>query len=84
MMEPLYLEAPVSLIRSVPVYPLGAWGEHPGVRSPEGARGPEKLDLTRLSGYRFRSASAKGARRSSAQRVRNELKPALNTVDTSS
>ncbi|GFU81915.1 hypothetical protein TNCV_2537241 [Trichonephila clavipes] len=38
---------------AVTVYPLGALG-------------PDKLDLTRFSGYKFRSASTKGPRRSSA------------------
>ncbi|GFV14104.1 hypothetical protein TNCV_525801 [Trichonephila clavipes] len=40
-------------------------------------RGPDKLDFTRFSGNKFRSASAKGACRSSAPRARNELKSAL-------
>ncbi|GFT22901.1 hypothetical protein TNCV_1857211 [Trichonephila clavipes] len=41
-------------------------------------KGLENLDLTRFSGYKFRSSSAKGARRSSAPRARNGLKPALD------
>ncbi|GFV46465.1 hypothetical protein TNCV_3233531 [Trichonephila clavipes] len=41
-------------------------------------KGPDKLDLTRLSGYKFRSDSAKDGCRSSAPRARNELKLALN------
>ncbi|GFV69048.1 putative transposable element [Trichonephila clavipes] len=56
----------------VPVYPLGAWGGCPGAW-----KGPDKLDLTRLSGSKFRSVNAKGACRSSAPRTRNELKSAL-------
>ncbi|GFT22458.1 hypothetical protein TNCV_3274251 [Trichonephila clavipes] len=39
--------------------------------------GPDELDLTSFSGYKFRSASAKGAYRSSAPRARNQLKSAL-------
>ncbi|GFV05329.1 uncharacterized protein TNCV_225401 [Trichonephila clavipes] len=42
-------------------------------------RGPDKLDLTRFSGNKFRSASVKEAHRSSAPKARNELKPALLT-----
>ncbi|GFW27765.1 hypothetical protein TNCV_766461 [Trichonephila clavipes] len=37
----------------------------------------DKLDLTRFSDYKFRSTRAKGARRYSAPRARNELKAAL-------
>ncbi|PRD37191.1 UNVERIFIED_CONTAM: hypothetical protein NCL1_06481 [Trichonephila clavipes] len=40
-------------------------------------RGLDKLDLTRYSGYKFRSTSVKAACRSFAPRVRNELKLAL-------
>ncbi|GFU49868.1 hypothetical protein TNCV_4686331 [Trichonephila clavipes] len=35
---------------------------------------PDKLDLTRFSGYKFRSTSAKGACRSFAPRAQSELK----------
>ncbi|GFX06900.1 hypothetical protein TNCV_1202151 [Trichonephila clavipes] len=35
------------------------------------------MDLIKLSGYKFQSVSAKKARRSSAPRARNDLKPAL-------
>ncbi|GFX16860.1 kynurenine 3-monooxygenase [Trichonephila clavipes] len=46
-------------------------------------RGSDKLDLTRFSGNKFRSASVKGTRRSSAPRVRNELKPTLRLTPVS-
>ncbi|GFV65381.1 hypothetical protein TNCV_2638111 [Trichonephila clavipes] len=46
---------------AVPFYPL--------------SRGTDKLDLTRFSGYKFRSASAKRACRS-VPRARKELKSA--------
>ncbi|GFV22734.1 hypothetical protein TNCV_1489911 [Trichonephila clavipes] len=46
------------------VYPLGAWGRRPGAR-----KGPDKLDLTRFPGYKFRS-STKRACRTSAYRIR--------------
>ncbi|GFX07615.1 hypothetical protein TNCV_4158851 [Trichonephila clavipes] len=36
-------------------------------------RSPDKLDLTRFSGYKFQSSSAKKACRSSASKTRNEL-----------
>ncbi|GFU14505.1 transposable element Tcb2 transposase [Trichonephila clavipes] len=49
--------------RAAPVHPLDAWG-------------PDKLGLTRFSGNKFRFTVAKGTRRSSALRARNELKPA--------
>ncbi|GFU54765.1 hypothetical protein TNCV_1038081 [Trichonephila clavipes] len=39
--------------------------------------GPDKLDLTRFFGYKFRSTCSKEAYRSSAPRARNELKLAL-------
>ncbi|GFV24006.1 hypothetical protein TNCV_1316601 [Trichonephila clavipes] len=42
-------------------------------------KGPDKLDLTRLSVYQFRSSSSNGACRSSVPRARNELKSALST-----
>ncbi|GFY06806.1 hypothetical protein TNCV_482111 [Trichonephila clavipes] len=48
-----------------------------GTQGQKGLKGPDKLNLTRCSGYKFRSASAKGARRCSAPRARNELKPGL-------
>ncbi|GFT13642.1 hypothetical protein TNCV_3831131 [Trichonephila clavipes] len=38
----------------------------------------DMLDLSRFSVYKSRSTSANGARRSSAPRARNELKPALS------
>ncbi|GFS60525.1 hypothetical protein TNCV_3580291 [Trichonephila clavipes] len=44
---------------------------------PWASRSPDKLDLTRFSGYKFRPSCAKGACRSSAPRARNELNPAL-------
>ncbi|GFV68978.1 hypothetical protein TNCV_3247521 [Trichonephila clavipes] len=37
-------------------------------------RGPDKLDLTRFSGYKSGSTRAKWARRSSAPRAQNEIK----------
>ncbi|GFV37888.1 hypothetical protein TNCV_2663011 [Trichonephila clavipes] len=40
-------------------------------------KGPDKLDLIRFSGYKFRSSSAQRACRSSAPRARNELKSTL-------
>ncbi|GFY26706.1 hypothetical protein TNCV_2880341 [Trichonephila clavipes] len=40
-------------------------------------RGPDKLDLTRFSVYKFRSSNAKGACRSSVPRAQNEPKSAL-------
>ncbi|GFW24785.1 hypothetical protein TNCV_1960521 [Trichonephila clavipes] len=39
--------------------------------------GQDKLDLTRFSSYKFRSSSAKRARRTFAPTARNELKSAL-------
>ncbi|GFU78621.1 hypothetical protein TNCV_2302321 [Trichonephila clavipes] len=39
-------------------------------------KGPDKLDLTRISGYKFRSSKWQGAYRSSAPRTQNELKSA--------
>ncbi|GFV53760.1 transposable element P transposase [Trichonephila clavipes] len=51
----------------MPVYHLGA-----------GTQGPDKLDLTRFSGYKFKSSNAKVASRSSAPRSQNELKSALH------
>ncbi|GFX51835.1 hypothetical protein TNCV_5015371 [Trichonephila clavipes] len=45
-------------VSAVPVYPLGAWGGHPGAQSDP--KGTDKLDLNRFSGYEFRSSSAKG------------------------
>ncbi|GFY07015.1 hypothetical protein TNCV_4202861 [Trichonephila clavipes] len=50
-----------------------------GAQEP-GAQDTDKLDLTRFSGYKFRSTSTKRACKSSAPRARNELKSAL--IDT--
>ncbi|GFV69122.1 hypothetical protein TNCV_2906021 [Trichonephila clavipes] len=41
-------------------------------------RGPDKLDFTRFSGYKFRSTSAKVSSKSSVPRTRNELKLAFH------
>ncbi|GFV62542.1 hypothetical protein TNCV_3867231 [Trichonephila clavipes] len=57
--------------KPVLAYPFGSWGEH------SGDRGPYKLDLNRFNGYKFRSSSAKVARRSLAPRARNKLKSTL-------
>ncbi|GFV06721.1 hypothetical protein TNCV_1611341 [Trichonephila clavipes] len=54
---------------------LGRASRSPGTGSV--LKGPDKLDLIGFSGYKFRSASVKKARRSSAPRARNELKSAL-------
>ncbi|GFX21166.1 hypothetical protein TNCV_4367451 [Trichonephila clavipes] len=54
------------------VYPLGAWGGRPGGAQ----KGPDELDLTIFSGYKFRSSSTKGVCRS-APKARNEFKSAL-------
>ncbi|GFW96037.1 hypothetical protein TNCV_957511 [Trichonephila clavipes] len=42
-----------------------------------GAWSQDELDLTKFSGYKFRSASAKGTSSSSAPRARHGLKSAL-------
>ncbi|GFW44111.1 hypothetical protein TNCV_3854721 [Trichonephila clavipes] len=69
LVEPMSKEiTPLSGI--VPVNPLGSWDGRPG------ARGLDKLDLTRFFGFKFRSNSAKRACRSSVLRARNELKSA--------
>ncbi|GFX40844.1 transposable element Tcb2 transposase [Trichonephila clavipes] len=57
---------------TVPVYPLGSWGG-----CSEARKDPDKLDLNRISGYKFPSSSTKGARRSFAPGARYELKSAL-------
>ncbi|GFW94729.1 hypothetical protein TNCV_4247691 [Trichonephila clavipes] len=44
------------------------------------SHGLDKLALTTFSANKFRSTSAKGARRFSTPRARNELKPALDMV----
>ncbi|GFU00786.1 uncharacterized protein TNCV_4819331 [Trichonephila clavipes] len=62
-----------TVLLTVPVYPLGTQG--PGAVQ----KSPDKLDLTRFSGYKFRFSCAKGACKSSAPRARNELKLALAT-----
>ncbi|GFS63550.1 hypothetical protein TNCV_4611081 [Trichonephila clavipes] len=41
------------------------------------ARGQDKLDLNRFSGYKFRPSSVKGACKSSVPRALNELKSVL-------
>ncbi|GFT44660.1 uncharacterized protein TNCV_3799641 [Trichonephila clavipes] len=64
-------ENQVIYVNAVLVYPLGTWGGYPG------ARGLDKLDLTRSFGNKFRCDSDKGACRSSAHRALNELKSAL-------
>ncbi|GFX28849.1 hypothetical protein TNCV_4250881 [Trichonephila clavipes] len=60
---------------TVPVYPFGTWGGRPGNQRAQKVL--DKLDFTTFCGYKFRSSSAKGARRSSSPRAPNELKSAL-------
>ncbi|GFV18427.1 hypothetical protein TNCV_437481 [Trichonephila clavipes] len=47
-------------------------------------KGQDKLDLTKFSGFKFRSSCAKGVGRSSASSARNELKSAVLTETTRS
>ncbi|GFT13646.1 hypothetical protein TNCV_3831171 [Trichonephila clavipes] len=71
----VFVESLVSLDQWFIHWALGAGAQEPGLGLD--LRGPNKLDFTRFSGYKFRSASPKGSRRSSAPRARNELKPEL-------
>ncbi|GFX19849.1 hypothetical protein TNCV_1434101 [Trichonephila clavipes] len=54
------------------------WALGAGTQGPGGIQnGPDKLDLTKFSGYKFRSFCAKGSCRSPVPRALNEFKLAL-------
>ncbi|GFV46666.1 ANK_REP_REGION domain-containing protein [Trichonephila clavipes] len=71
-------KGPVDLLHPEPEMSLelkileGSAGLSNGAR--RGPEGPDKLELTRFSGYKFRSSSSKGACRSFAPKARKELR----------